>query len=552
MGYLASEPGGGGGGGTVTSVGLALPASVFSVAGSPVIGAGTLTGDFISQNQNLVFASPDGLAGTPTFRALVEADIPALTTYVEINGDTMTGLLILSGDPVVPLGAATKQYVDSLVTTNLSWKNNVVAATTGVLPANTYNNGALGVGATITANANGVLPNQDGVALINGDRFLVKNETGADAPNNGIYVVTDVGSGGTPFILTRVTDCDVSVELHNAAVGVVMGTVNANRVYFQSAPNPVVGTDDITWVFIFSSIISTDGQGIEIIGNQLSLELDGVSLEKSAAGLKVNDDIVNAQYILRAPEPALPNSRFLEADVGISFQDFGAQGPLIVSAYQPTTWAIAYSDFIEGNLQKIFQNEQNGAGAAVTQLANTASLGNNWGVVNMSTGTTATGRSAMAETETGILYFDDGSVRYETRVYIPILSTAIQRFILRLGFNNSLTTDGTNGVYFRYSDNINGGNWQYVARNGGVESVVNSGIIVAAGQWYKLGLTIAPGGIAVDFDINGVIPAGQITTNIPTTGATRMCTGIYKSIGATARTAYLDYIQIYKIFSSQR
>lgn len=36
-------------------------------------------------------------------------------TPVNINGDTMTGLLILSGDPTNVLGAATKQYVDNLV-----------------------------------------------------------------------------------------------------------------------------------------------------------------------------------------------------------------------------------------------------------------------------------------------------------------------------------------------------------------------------------------------------------------------------------------------------
>jgi hypothetical protein len=35
------------------------------------------------------------------------------TTTVSITGDTMTGLLILSGDPVAALGAATKQYVDT-------------------------------------------------------------------------------------------------------------------------------------------------------------------------------------------------------------------------------------------------------------------------------------------------------------------------------------------------------------------------------------------------------------------------------------------------------
>ncbi len=63
----------------VSSVGLALPAELFSVGGSPVTGAGTLTGSFVTKAANLVFSGPgSGGAATPAFRALVEADIPNL------------------------------------------------------------------------------------------------------------------------------------------------------------------------------------------------------------------------------------------------------------------------------------------------------------------------------------------------------------------------------------------------------------------------------------------------------------------------------------------
>jgi hypothetical protein len=65
------------GAGTVTSVGLGLPGE-FSVSGSPVTGSGTLAGAWVSQAANKVFAAPDGSAGTPSFRLLVAADIPAV------------------------------------------------------------------------------------------------------------------------------------------------------------------------------------------------------------------------------------------------------------------------------------------------------------------------------------------------------------------------------------------------------------------------------------------------------------------------------------------
>jgi hypothetical protein len=65
------------GAGTVTSVGLSLP-SDFTVTGSPVTSAGVLTGAWASQTANKFLASPDGSTGTPSFRAMVAADVPTL------------------------------------------------------------------------------------------------------------------------------------------------------------------------------------------------------------------------------------------------------------------------------------------------------------------------------------------------------------------------------------------------------------------------------------------------------------------------------------------
>jgi len=60
--------------GTVTSVGFSLP-SIFQVTGSPVTTSGTITATWNSQAANLVLASPNGAAGSPLFRSLVDADL---------------------------------------------------------------------------------------------------------------------------------------------------------------------------------------------------------------------------------------------------------------------------------------------------------------------------------------------------------------------------------------------------------------------------------------------------------------------------------------------
>ena len=63
-------------GGNVTSVGLSLPTAEYTVTGSPVNGAGTLTGTRKPQSGNKVFASPaDGSSGTPSFRVMVAKDL---------------------------------------------------------------------------------------------------------------------------------------------------------------------------------------------------------------------------------------------------------------------------------------------------------------------------------------------------------------------------------------------------------------------------------------------------------------------------------------------
>lgn len=66
----------------VTSVALSLP-SFLTVSGSPVTTTGTLTATLASQTANTVFIAPNGSAGAPTFRALLQADLTFLQLYKE-------------------------------------------------------------------------------------------------------------------------------------------------------------------------------------------------------------------------------------------------------------------------------------------------------------------------------------------------------------------------------------------------------------------------------------------------------------------------------------
>lgn len=72
-----------GGSGSITSVGLADGSNtpIYTISGSPVTSAGTLTFTLSTETANRVFAGPTtGSAAQPGFRSLVAADIPAVSS----------------------------------------------------------------------------------------------------------------------------------------------------------------------------------------------------------------------------------------------------------------------------------------------------------------------------------------------------------------------------------------------------------------------------------------------------------------------------------------
>lgn len=137
-------------------------------------------------------------------------------------------------------------------------------ATTGALPSNTYNNGASGVGATITEVGTGAL-SVDGASPAVGQRILVKNE--ATAANNGLYGVTAAGSGIAAFVLTRDTAYDSSNEIIPGVITyVISGNTLADDFWAMTSAAPItVGTTALNYVEVsggganVTSVSNSDG-----------------------------------------------------------------------------------------------------------------------------------------------------------------------------------------------------------------------------------------------------------------------------------------------------
>jgi hypothetical protein len=123
----------------------------------------------------------------------------------------------------------------------------IVVVDTGTdvtLPAFVYANGASGVGATLTASANGALSGIGGITPTVGMRVLVKDQT--NDIHNGCYTITNLGSPSTTWVMTRMTNSDTGSELNDQVVAVKNGSQAG--IYTQVTATPTVGTSAIIYI----------------------------------------------------------------------------------------------------------------------------------------------------------------------------------------------------------------------------------------------------------------------------------------------------------------
>jgi hypothetical protein len=248
----------GGAGGSATSI-------------IPIGGKGAFFDKATTRNANIVLAGPTtGSAAAPTFRSLVVADIPTLTSTklsdfdtqvrtsrldqmtapnaaVSFNSQTITNV----ADPTADHMAANKGYVDG-VAQGLDVKDSVVATTTA--------NGTL---ASAFANGQTI----DGVSLSTNDRILIKDQN--TATENGIY---KVNASGAP---TRVDDLATGADAAGAFVFVEQGTVNAENgfVCTSNKGSAVVGTNNLAFSQFSGAGQITTADGLQKTGNTISVDL---------------------------------------------------------------------------------------------------------------------------------------------------------------------------------------------------------------------------------------------------------------------------------------
>ena len=240
--------------------------------------------------------------------AVTSTDITTALGYTPLNkaGDTLLGALTLSADPTTNLQAATKQYVDKMVSGGATWRNPVVdpnlidvVATepTSPISETSYIVSAAGTwtGNFVVAVNDIVAWNQGGTAWVKvatltaGQRFIIAAEYGS------IGTVLSTAGFAKGDLIQYVSGSPASVgswsepEGRSGLAGTGTEIAQGTTVLVSADNSPHFGHSYLydaianAWIEIAGPGTISLGTGLSYVGNTVSL--DTVSVAKGGTGL---------------------------------------------------------------------------------------------------------------------------------------------------------------------------------------------------------------------------------------------------------------------------
>lgn len=425
-----------------------------SITGDWEVGIGTYTSSGTTLSRTTVLSSSNGgslvnfaanpkdvFVTYPSEKSVYE-DASNVVNATSFGAITATSAALTTGTvsttPASNTDIANKQYVDGLVTQGISYHEPVYVEspnTAGNLNA-TYNNGASGVGATLTNAGTQVALTVDGILMTVGKRVLIYNQT--NQTQNGVYTVTTVGSGSTNWVLTRATDAntyglrDPNALGYNDAFFVTNGDTGAGETYVCTTTGTITfGTTNITFAQISSAQVYTAGTGLNLSpATTFNISNTGVSASTYGSASAVPVFAVNAQGQITS----VTNTNIAISGSAVSGNIAGSAGS-VANALTAGSYLTSAGTF-DGSAARTFAVDATSANTASKVVARDASG-------NFSAGTitaTLSGAATSATTATNIAGGAANQIPYNTAAGTTSFITAPTTASTYLGWNGSAFT----------------------------------------------------------------------------------------------------------------